>query len=407
LSKIKVCIAARIDHSKYLAEGLSKRKYLTKYITFGAQTSFLKNLLKFLPTNIRERLEYRLINIFENELKSSFNIYLINYLAFILLKDFNLDIRPYVHEQFEKYVLKRIPGDSNIVHLWSLYFKTGFEELRNLFPNKKFISDVYEAYTPFVDEIVKKEYLRLGFHINRQTNLSPEKFYERYEKQDTLVVPSEYVKSSFLQYFPQKKIFVNPYGINNSSYKVNYDKNDDKLKIIYCGTVSVEKGAHTIIEIATKFPQHSFTLVGNVQNIIKQIYLIMGRPQNVIFLGHMPHTYINNMLLRHDLYIHPSLSDAYSLSVSEAIGVGLPVIISDNTGIKDVVIENGLGLVFKTSDVNDLTDKLSTINRKWLIETNFKISKVINHLSWDDYVNRMISIYEELINEPILSSLKK
>lgn len=99
------------------------------------------------------------------------------------------------------------------------------------------------------------------------------------------------------------------------------------------------------------------------------------------------------------MYLHPSFSDAYSLSVAEAMGVGLPVIVSENTGNSEVILQNNLGLVFKTGDINDLYNKLSSINRTWLVEASERLRKVVPILSWDSYMERMITIYKELLNE--------
>jgi glycosyltransferase involved in cell wall biosynthesis len=59
-----------------------------------------------------------------------------------------------------------------------------------------------------------------------------------------------------------------------------------------------------------------------------------------------------------DIYIHPSERDAHSLSVSEAILMGCPVIISDTCGSygpTDDVQPNVNGFVFKAGDINSLS----------------------------------------------------
>jgi glycosyltransferase involved in cell wall biosynthesis len=65
-----------------------------------------------------------------------------------------------------------------------------------------------------------------------------------------------------------------------------------------------------------------------------------------------------------DIYVHPAAIEPHSLSISEAIYMGCPVIISDRCGSygpADDVQESKNGFVYKFGDIRDLAQKI-----KWL-----------------------------------------
>jgi glycosyltransferase involved in cell wall biosynthesis len=65
-----------------------------------------------------------------------------------------------------------------------------------------------------------------------------------------------------------------------------------------------------------------------------------------------------------DVYIHAASIEPHSLSISEAIYMGKPIIVSDKCGSigpADDVIKDKNGLVFKTADIDDLANKISTL----------------------------------------------
>jgi len=60
-------------------------------------------------------------------------------------------------------------------------------------------------------------------------------------------------------------------------------------------------------------------------------------------------------LNRADVLVHPSYEDALALGPLEALACGLPVIVSEDTGMKEFVVEGETGYVVPTGDVGALT----------------------------------------------------
>jgi len=83
--------------------------------------------------------------------------------------------------------------------------------------------------------------------------------------------------------------------------------------------------------------------------------------------------------LRHDVYVFPSSREPNGISHLEAMACGLPVICSDTNGTNNY-IENGInGYVFKSDDLNDLTEKIELIinNRNKLKKMGWESLRII------------------------------
>lgn len=101
-----------------------------------------------------------------------------------------------------------------------------------------------------------------------------------------------------------------------------------------------------------------------------------------------------------DAFVFPSFSEGFSLSIVEAMAVGLPVIVSDCAGCRDVVDHGRFGEMCSPKDINAwflamlryITDDA---HRQYYVERSLERVK---SFSWSNVVDRYIDIYKQLIN---------
>jgi glycosyltransferase involved in cell wall biosynthesis len=89
-------------------------------------------------------------------------------------------------------------------------------------------------------------------------------------------------------------------------------------------------------------------------------------PGSVVFAGFVPPADLGRYYLAADLYVQPSEVDAHSLSVSEAVYCGLPVVVSDKCGSfgPSDDVRNGLnGFVFPLASIDQLESAVLRIAR--------------------------------------------
>jgi glycosyltransferase involved in cell wall biosynthesis len=79
----------------------------------------------------------------------------------------------------------------------------------------------------------------------------------------------------------------------------------------------------------------------------------------VTLVGQKDRSYIYSHLCEYDLYILPSRSEGFGLTVAEAMCAKVPVMVSDLDGPMEVINEGKLGMHFKSEDPVDMASQLA------------------------------------------------
>lgn len=101
---------------------------------------------------------------------------------------------------------------------------------------------------------------------------------------------------------------------------------------------------------------------------------------------------LGNIFADTDVLVAPSVwYETFGFTVLEAISYGVPVIVSDRVGAKDVV-GNG-GIVVKAASVESLRDSILSLSTKKIIKLRENVSDV---KTWDRFVAENMSLYLDL-----------
>lgn len=142
------------------------------------------------------------------------------------------------------------------------------------------------------------------------------------------------LKVSGLQY---KKVKIIPYGfpsVNESPRK--WFKRDEKLKLLYVGSLTQRKGVADVLDLAKKFQESvSLTLVGKkTTNDCRPLNEAINKYQ---YFPSLPHHEILRLMRTHDVLVFPSLFEGFGLVITEAMSQGMPVITTERTCGADLI----------------------------------------------------------------------
>ena len=118
-------------------------------------------------------------------------------------------------------------------------------------------------------------------------------------------------------------------------------------RAFFVGRVGPQKGVAEIYELARRFPDLTFILVGEVSRDVLQ----WEKPGNVQLLGGMSHEQVIEQIDRADVFIFPSHSEGFSVALLESMARGLPAVATDVGAAADMLAD-GCGLVVKKGDVD-------------------------------------------------------
>ena len=113
---------------------------------------------------------------------------------------------------------------------------------------------------------------------------------------------------------------------------------EDTVVFTSIGRCAPQKNHPSIIEALAKLPKDApviYLHIGPEEEGYpeRQLAEVLGMSDRVCFLGMVLD--IDSILYASDVYIMPSLYEGFSIAVLEAMGVGLPAILSDVPGLRD------------------------------------------------------------------------
>lgn len=175
---------------------------------------------------------------------------------------------------------------------------------------------------------------------------------------------------------------------------------EDKFIIISVGSCNAVKRHYAIIEALAKILEKVDDVVyihlgnGELLNNEKELAQKLGINNNIIFAGQKEN--VRDYLAASDLFIMVSEYEGLSIASLEAMFCGLPLIVTDTYGLRDVVTNNYNGTLLK--DINELDVKILEIYnspelRKTYSKNSFKLAK--EKFSMEKSVKQLINIYFE------------
>lgn len=181
---------------------------------------------------------------------------------------------------------------------------------------------------------------------------------QEYEMADRIVVASEYTRQTFLaEGVSAEKLRVRPLCTAPRFQPPAARPADGVFRIVYTGSLTVAKGIPVLQEAFTRLTgPAALTLVGGWPNRSMKHFLKEWQarePRLTLAPGDpLPH------LHRADVCVHPSYSDGWGYAPAEALACGVPVIVTEDTGMKELVQEGINGCIVPTGDWEALLERL-------------------------------------------------
>ncbi|MFT4898348.1 MAG: glycosyltransferase involved in cell wall biosynthesis [Flavobacteriales bacterium] len=171
-----------------------------------------------------------------------------------------------------------------------------------------------------------------------------------------------------------RRILINRYGIDGSKISVVhnavvpkpaiiYPKKNlvDKKIVTFLGRITFQKGPDYFVEAAKKvlevMPDAHFVMAGNGDMFLNCLERAaeLKISKRFHFTGFLNYFETNNLFGMTDVYVMPSVSEPFGITPLEAMRTGVPVIISKQSGVSEV-LNNAIKVDFW--DVNALSDTI-------------------------------------------------
>ena len=184
---------------------------------------------------------------------------------------------------------------------------------------------------------------------------------------------------------------------------LNVQVNKPKEKVVtFLGRITMQKGPEYFVEAAAKVLKNNhnvrFVMAGSGDMMDKMILLAAERgiADRFHFPGFQKGKQVYEMLKASDVYIMPSVSEPFGISPLEAMQMGVPSIISKQSGCAEI-----LDNVIKTDywDIDAMADAIHAIITYPAMYNQLREDGLdeVNRITWDKAGAKVIDIYRKVI----------
>jgi glycosyltransferase involved in cell wall biosynthesis len=190
-----------------------------------------------------------------------------------------------------------------------------------------------------------------------------------YALADRIYTHSAYTEQSLLaQGVPEEKLRRTHLTVNEHFVPPDERPDDDVFRVAYVGRVDATKGVPLLLEAFAQvpIPDKRLHIMGgwSTRAMRKFMEAYMGDEKITVGPGDpLP------LLQRADVFVHPTYEDGFGYAPMEALACGVPVIVTEDTGMKEHVQEGENGYVVPTGSVEATTEALMRILKNPLATT--------------------------------------
>ncbi len=181
----------------------------------------------------------------------------------------------------------------------------------------------------------------------------------------------------------------------------------DGIVVTTTSRLTKKKRVHIIPRIAKEvvdagYDDVTFVLIGDgpLRRKIRERIQRYGLEDTVRMVGRKPREEVRRYLWASDIYLSPTIYEAFGIAVLEAQATEVPVVARNDGGVREIVMDGVTG--FLAGNDGELVEGILTLiedpvlrrkmgreARKW----------IVGKFSWDTVVNRILEVYRRTIDE--------
>lgn len=202
---------------------------------------------------------------------------------------------------------------------------------------------------------------------------------------------------------PSDKVYTLHNAVEPNNKQVKHKKFVTEKIVTFLGRVTFQKGPDYFVETAKRIldkdPNVRFVLAGDgdmMHHIIERV-AELGISDRFHFTGFLRGDDIDTMFGMSDVYVMPSISEPFGISPLEAMRAQVPVVISKQSGVAEV-LQHAIKVDFW--DVDATADAIYGLLHYPALAELFskKGQEEVNNLKWEYVAKKLIAIYEKLLH---------
>jgi len=256
---------------------------------------------------------------------------------------------------------------------------------------------------PLIIHVHATDFDRSGGHVNPDVYAIEKRGMDAADK---IIAVSNLTRQTIIEKYqiPEEKVVtvynaVDPQGISNSTISENTNKREKV--VTFLGRITMQKGPEYFIEAASRVLSRMrhvrFVMAGSGDMMNKMIML--GASKRIMdrfhFTGFLQGPDVYRMLEQSDVYIMPSVSEPFGISPLEAMQSNVPVIISHQSGVAEILTH---AIKVNYWDIDAMADAIYGLLRYPALHRMFSKhgKQEVDGLKWENSARQVLQVYHEV-----------
>jgi glycosyltransferase involved in cell wall biosynthesis len=217
---------------------------------------------------------------------------------------------------------------------------------------------------------------------------------------DHILTVSEFARESYLEAgVPSGRVHAIPVGVDSLRFQPGSCSSEARpvdcdFRFVYVGNASHLKGIDVLREAVRRLRSDGARFTVSLIGVSPETSS-GDDASGMVRLGWMGHDRLAAVLPRHDVLVLPSLVDSFGMVVAEAMACGLPAIVTENVGTKEMITPEKNGLIVPPGDAAALAEAM-----RWFIARREKLCQMsraaresAERYDWTNYRRRVIEFF--------------
>jgi len=222
--------------------------------------------------------------------------------------------------------------------------------------------------------------------------------------------------ANFLQFFvPRRRIHIIPNAVDPARFSLPVDPasvrrnlgiGEDRLLLLAVGRLAYLKGFHILLKalpsVIRREPSVHLAIAGSgyLGPYLRYLARSLDIEDHVSFLGHIPNEELTRLYLSSDIFVSPSLAEAFGIVILEAMAAGLPIVAAETGGIPEIITHGVSGLLVERGSPSALASALlELIESPRLAKTLASNAHALARqtYSWRAVARQVLAVYDEAL----------
>jgi len=228
---------------------------------------------------------------------------------------------------------------------------------------------------------------------------------EGMQQADKIITVSNHTRNIVIQNYgvPASKVITVHNGVEavEDLFSKPQQKKEGEKMVTFLGRITMQKGPEYFVELAVKVLRETnnvrFVMAGSGDMMKAMVCQVeeAGISDHFHFPGFLKGQDVFDLLRLSDVYVMPSVSEPFGISPLEAMQCGTPCIISNQSGVSEVIKH-----AIKTDywDIDAMADAIHSllyrpVLHKMLVQNG---KREVANISWDECAQKIYSVYAQV-----------